>query len=280
MKHSRGIFFKSILVGIGGIAPGLSGSVMMIIFGLYRDVLDALGTLFVDFRRKLAFLLPILAGMVVGVLAFSKVLNFLLNTYEVPTRFTFLGLILGTVPLFHREVKKEGFSWKYYLLIALSVAAGALLFSLDGGGRAQITDPNLPQKILLGFCVVTSAIVPGVDPAVLLSSLGLYEVYVAALAEVDLSILGPMLIGVAAGGIGVSFLMSRLFKRFYTVSFSIIFGIFLSMIPHMLTENCRLGLDGQSLLSVVLLLLGFAVSYFMGDFEKNRARLKARFGRE
>ena len=43
------LFLKSILVGLGGISPGLSGSVMMIIFGIYRDTLDALGTLFVDF---------------------------------------------------------------------------------------------------------------------------------------------------------------------------------------------------------------------------------------
>ena len=29
-------FFKGIVVGIGGVAPGLSGSVLLIIFGLYQ----------------------------------------------------------------------------------------------------------------------------------------------------------------------------------------------------------------------------------------------------
>ena len=29
-------FFKGIIVGLGGVAPGLSGSVLLIIFGLYR----------------------------------------------------------------------------------------------------------------------------------------------------------------------------------------------------------------------------------------------------
>ena len=29
-------FLKGIIVGIGGIAPGLSGSVMLVIFGLYQ----------------------------------------------------------------------------------------------------------------------------------------------------------------------------------------------------------------------------------------------------
>ena len=39
-------FLKGIVVGIGGIAPGLSGCVLLIIFGLYKKTLDALGNLF------------------------------------------------------------------------------------------------------------------------------------------------------------------------------------------------------------------------------------------
>ena len=35
-------FLKGIIVGIGGVAPGLSGSVLLIIFGLYRQTLDAI----------------------------------------------------------------------------------------------------------------------------------------------------------------------------------------------------------------------------------------------
>ena len=44
-------FLKGIIVGIGGVAPGLSGSVLLIIFGLYRKTLDALGNLLTDFSR-------------------------------------------------------------------------------------------------------------------------------------------------------------------------------------------------------------------------------------
>ena len=112
-------FLKGIIVGIGGVAPGLSGSVLLIIFGLYRKTLEALGTLLTDFRKKVRFLLPLAGGMVIGVLLFSKVIDYLLRFHEMPTRFCFLGLILGTLPMVWREVKKEGFSRKYLLLIAL-----------------------------------------------------------------------------------------------------------------------------------------------------------------
>lgn len=273
-------FWKGIIVGLGGVAPGLSGSVLLIIFGLYQKTLDALGTLFTDFRKKLRFLLPLVAGMFLGVLLFSKVIDFFLTQYEMPTRFCFLGLILGTIPMVYQEVKKEGFSRKYYVLILLSMLLGTWFFTWNPNAFPQVTDPTLLQSILLGVAVAATAIIPGVDPAVLLSTLGFYEMYVHALAEFDLQVLLPMVVGLALGAVGISFVMSALFRRFYTAAFSVIFGIFLSMIPNMLTDSCVLGWDLASAVSVLLMVLGFGISYYLGDVEKHNARLKAFFSRK
>ena len=59
-----------------------------------------------------------------------------------------------------------------------------------------------------------------------------------------------------------------------------IFGIFLSMIPNMLTANCRLGWNGMSVISLLLALIGFAVSYYLGDIEGANRKLKKLFGRK
>ena len=270
-------FWKGIIVGIGGVAPGLSGSVLLIIFGLYRQTLEALGTLLQDVRKNLKFLLPLVAGMGVGVLLFSKVIHFLLDDYEVPTRFCFLGLILGTLPMVWQEVKKEGFSRWYYPVILGSAVLGFWFFTVNPNTFPQITDPTLLQSVLLGAAVALTAIVPGVDPAVFLSTLGLYEAYVTALATVDLGILVPMLAGLAVGAVVISFAMSLLFKRYYTVTFSVIFGIFLSMIPNMLTAECRLGWNGESVLSVVVMVLGFGLSWYLGDLEGGNRKLRKWF---
>ncbi len=264
-------FLKGIIVGLGGVAPGLSGSVLLIIFGLYRKTLDALGTLFRNIRENLKFLLPLVAGMFTGVLLFSKAVDFFLAEYEMPTRFCFLGLILGTIPMVWREVKKEGFSKKYYLLILASAALGTWFFTVNPNAFPQVTEPTLVQCILLGVAVAATAIIPGVDTAVFLSTLGFYEMYVRALAVLDLAVLLPMVVGLALGAVGISFVMSLLFRRFYTGSFSVIFGIFLSMIPNMLSDRCILGWNGSSCLSLLLLLAGFALSYYLGDLERNNA---------
>lgn len=267
-------FLKGIIVGLGGIAPGLSGSVLLIIFGLYRDTLDALGNLFRNFRKHVLFLLPLVAGMFSGVLLFSKVIDFFLTHYEMPTRFCFLGLILGTLPMVWKEVRKEGFSKGYYSLILLAAAAGTCLFTLNPSLFPQVTDPNLLQCICLGVAVAATAIIPGVDPAVFLSTLGFYEMYVRALTEFSLPVLIPMVAGLALGAVGISFVMSLLFRRWYTGTFSVIFGIFLSMVPNMLTESCVLAWDIPSLVSLVVMVLGFALSFYLGDFQAHNAKLK------
>lgn len=270
-------FLKGILVGLGGVAPGLSGSVLLIIFGLYRDTLDALGSLFRSFRKNAAFLLPLVAGMFTGVLLFSKVIDFFLTGYEMPTRFCFLGLILGTIPMVWKEVRKEGFSRGYYGLILVSFLGGIYFFTLNPNLFPQITDPNLLQCIALGVAVAATAIIPGVDPAVFLSTLGFYEMYVRALAEFSLPILLPMVIGLVLGAAGISAAMTLLFKRWYTGTFSVIFGIFLSMVPNMLNETCVLAWNGRSLVSLVVMVLGFALSLYLGDFKNYNAKLKRIF---
>ena len=273
-------FLKGIIVGLGGVAPGLSGSVLLIIFGLYQKTLEALGSILKDLKKNLAFLLPLVAGMFLGVLLFSRVIDFCLGSYEMPTRFCFLGLILGTLPMVWREVKKEGFSRYHYLVIALAVAGGTWFFTVNPNAFPQVTDPTLLQCIVLGVAVAATAIIPGVDPAVFLSTLGFYEMYVHALAAFDTAILLPMVLGLALGAVGISFCMSLLFRRFYTGTYSVIFGIFLSMIPNMLTDSCRLGWNGTSVVSVILLILGFAVSYYLGDLEENNRKLRSLFSRK
>ena len=263
------LFFKGIIVGIGGVAPGLSGSALLIIFGLYQKTLEALGSFFTDIKKKLVFLLPLVVGMFTGVLLFSKIIDFFLDNHEMPTRFCFLGLILGTLPMVWHEVKKEGFSKKYYGFIILSVIIGMWFFTMNPNAFPQITDPTLLQSVLLGVAVAATAIIPGVDPAVFLSTLGFYEMYVSALANLELQILLPMVLGLIVGAVSISAGMSLLFKRFYTATYSVIFGIFLTMIPNMLNENCKLNLNTSSFVSVLLLFLGFAVSFYLGNLDKN-----------
>ena len=272
-------FLKGIIVGIGGIAPGLSGSVLLVILGLYQKTINAIGTIFKDFKKNVAFLFPLFLGFGVGVIIFSKVVDFLLGNFEMYTRFAFLGLVLGTIPLFYKEVKKEGFNKKYYIVMLISALVGIALFSVNKDLFPVITNPNLLQSVLLGVAVAGSSIVPGVDSAVILSTLGLYELYVSSLANFNLSILIPAGVGLVIGVLVISFLMNKLLSKFYTIIFSIIFGLFLSIIPNVLNSSCVLGFNVASVISIIIMIIGFAFSYYLGDVKNNTAKLKAFFGK-
>lgn len=267
-------FLKGIIVGIGGIAPGLSGSVLLVILGLYQKTINAIGTLFKDFKKNMLYLIPLFAGFGVGILLFSKVINFFLDNFEMQTRFTFLGLVIGTIPLFYKEVKKEGFSKKYFIPMILAFIAGIALFSLTQSNIPQIENPNIFQSALLGVAVAGSSIVPGVDSAVILSSLKLYELYVSSLATFNLTVLIPAGFGLAIGAVVISYIINYLVKKHYTVTFSIIFGLFISIIPSVLNESCTLAFNTQSVVSILLMIIGFGVSFFLGDIEKNTKNIK------
>lgn len=272
-------FLKGIIVGIGGIAPGLSGSVLLVILGLYQKAINAIGTLFKDFKNNVKFLFPLVLGFGVGVIIFSKIVDFLLGNYEMYTRYAFLGLVLGTIPLFYKEVKKEGFNKKYYIYIVIAAILGLSVFFFNKNLFPAVTNPNLFQSVLLGVAVAGSSIVPGVDSAVILSSLGLYELYVSSLADFNLSILIPAGFGLVIGALVISFIINKLIKRFYTATFSIIFGLFLSIIPNVLNGSCVLGWNANSVISIIICILGFGVSFFLGDIKGNSEKIKQLFNK-
>lgn len=273
VKH----FLKGIIAGVGGIAPGLSGSVLLVIMGLYEKTINALGTLFKHFKKNVKFLLPVCLGMVCGVLLFSKVVDFLLATFETQTRFAFLGLVLGTIPLFYKQVRKKGFRNIYYFVMVIAGLAGLMLFGMNNALFPQITDPNFGQKVLLGVAVAGSSIVPGVDSAVIMSSLGLYELYVSSIANLDMSVLLPALIGLILGAAAISAIMNFLLKKAYTLTFSVIFGLFISIIPNILQDCYKINNFWEGAVAIAFALAGCLVSYYLGDISANNARLKRLF---
>lgn len=274
-------FLKGIVAGIGGIAPGLSGSVLLVILGMYEQTVHAIGTLFKNFKANIKFLLPLLAGLGIGILLFSKVVDFLLENFAFQTRYAFLGLIVGTIPLFYREVRKNGFPKRYYLVIVAAAAAGFFLFGFNQHLFPTVTKPNLLQSVLLGVAVAGSSIVPGVDSAAIMSAFGLYELYVSSLANFNLQVLLPALGGLVAGALVISTVMNFLIKRVYTGTFSVIFGMFLAIIPTVVMEpSCTITSLPMGLMAIGLALAGMVISLYFGDIKGNNARIAKLFAKK
>ncbi len=287
LKEFLTTLLKGIVVGLGAITPGLSGSVLLVIFGLYHKALNAISTIFKSFKKNLLFLIPLAMGIGTGMLMFSKIAQFFLTNFEMQTRFTFLGLVVGTIPLFIREVTKEKksegkkFPKRYIFLILGATAFGLTLSYMGGVGFKEISNPNILQAVVLGLVVAASYIIPGVDSAVILNYFGMYKLWLSVadldnLLQLDffLKIALPTAVGLAIGVLLISSIINLLLKRYYTITFSVIFGLFISIIPKLLNESCVLGLNGKTAISLALMVIGFCLSFFLSDLENNLKKLK------
>lgn len=80
-----------IFLAISKIAPGISGSTILVVLGLYGPLLDAMTSM------DLALLIPVGIGLVIGILGFSKVMDYALKNYRKSSYFMIFGLTIGSL---------------------------------------------------------------------------------------------------------------------------------------------------------------------------------------
>jgi putative membrane protein len=73
------------------ILPGISGSFILLLMGMYRHVLAAAND------RNIPFLLVFMAGCVIGLLLFSHLLSWTFKNYENLTLAVLSGFMLGSI---------------------------------------------------------------------------------------------------------------------------------------------------------------------------------------
>ncbi len=266
---------KGVVVGLGAVAPGLSGSILLVIFGLYQKIVSTVSHIFKGFKRNLLFLLPIALGIGVGMVLFSKLIDIPLTHFPMQTYYAFLGLILGTIPMVQKEVRKEGFHPKYYIFSGVAFVTGAAFFLLNQGLFPDVADANIFQSLALGLAVAAAYLVPGVDSFAILSAFGLYNLWKDSLADLDFGVLIPAGVGLVIGGVLISLIFNKLFARWYTGTYSIIFGLFLAVILNYIVKECPPPtLDLRTGISVVFFLLGLAFSLTFSQLERIMAKIR------
>lgn len=85
------IFFAGAIAICAMILPGISGSFILVLLGAYKPVLGALNDK--DFKTIFTFI----AGAVIGLLSFSKVLKWLFANYKNYTLAALTGFIMGSL---------------------------------------------------------------------------------------------------------------------------------------------------------------------------------------
>ena len=93
------LFCCTIIAICAMILPGISGAMLLLIFGVYYYVVEIPRSLihFENVGDNLTRLAVFLSGCVIGLLTFSRVIKWFLNNHKAPTLSTMLGLMIGSL---------------------------------------------------------------------------------------------------------------------------------------------------------------------------------------
>lgn len=225
-------FAKGILIGAGGILPGISSGVLCVIFGIYEKLIDSILNFFSDIRKNVRFLLPIMLGGFVGIIIFSKILQFLLYKYQLQTKSIFIGLILGGIVLLFKDIrKKEKVKIRNILYLIISLLIGISMVYLENKiGIQDNKDVSYIYLILSGILMSVGIVVPGVSSTIILMLLGIYSLYLNSVSTLYLPVLIPMIIGIIIGSLFCMKIVKYLLDKFYTQTMYSIIGFTLGSV--------------------------------------------------
>lgn len=233
---------------IGGTmtVPGVSGGSMAMILGVYDRLIGSVNGIFHKERRResILFLLKFLLGAVAGLFLFSKLITFLLENEACafPTRFFFLGAVVGGAPMIFRSAGVKRVSAAVFLYPIIGIAA-ALSISLIPSGLFEIGGEgflSLLLGILIqlvgGLVIAVALVLPGISVSQMLLVLGIYEPLTEAVSSLDfMALLSfiPLVIGTLAGIFLTTGILERAMGRHPMGTYLLIFGFILGSLPEL-----------------------------------------------
>lgn len=289
------IILKGIIIGFISVAiPGLSASTIAIVFGIYYLLIDSISSLFTKFTKSIVFLASLILGYSIGSFLGSSIITVLYNKFPLPVILLILGFVLGSLPQMFKEVrvtKVKKINW----IIPVVVVAALVCYSIFAfnGEPISFSDMKVYDYIILGAVgLITSAtlVVPGVDFAMVLLSLGYYYAIIGVISDIfnfanivhNLSILGTYLLGYSVGAFLFSVLIKKLFMRFNTQMKFANIGFVLAA-PFVVIKNCIIENPNfyysvnQTIVGSILFVVSFiAMMAFYHFTDKNDTREKVR----
>lgn len=239
-------FLCGVAVGVANIIPGVSGGTIIVLLGLFDKLMEAISNVFkinISWKERIKsikLIVQIGLGVVVGLVGFAKILEFLFVHAEIQTIMWFAGLILFSIPVLKKnEMKNEKINWIFFIIGLLVV--GLLTYFVPNKDEVivplqdilsnKITLVYILTLIALGAISGATMIFPGVSGSMVLLVLGYYHLfkgYVANVTSFEPKILiglGFIAIGVLIGIILSAKLTNWLLKKYHKKTMSLIIGL-------------------------------------------------------
>src|SRR5690606_30524375 len=249
------LFLKGLGMGAANKVPGVSGGVVAFVGGFYEEFIYSLQKVnkkafklliagrFKSFFQYIngGFLSILIAGMVVSYFSVSKILDYLIEHFELYVWSAFFGMIIGSIYYLAKDFGDWKIRYLFYLLVG--TAAGLGISFLEPATE----NGNLIFVFICGIISVSGMTLPGLSGSFILMLIGnyvlllvdsvnaLYDTFADMIrgdfswtANVQrirlLQILVVFTIGSLVGLVSFSHLLAYVLKRYKKETYALIIG--------------------------------------------------------
>ncbi|MBN1500620.1 MAG: DUF368 domain-containing protein [Spirochaetes bacterium] len=263
------IFLKGIIIGIANIIPGVSGGTLALILGIYEKLIESLHNIsfktFLSFIALLSFkkgsienfkiemnkinasfLMFLFSGAVAAIFILAKFMNMILDKHHEPTYGFFFGLILASVIVPYKLIRKRTLAvYAAMIIAAFCVASSSIFISNDKtiekeqtkyelklAESENITSAKTEYSLLkagilfiAGAVAVSAMILPGISGSFMLLLMGQYFIILKAVSEFNIFYLSATGLGIIAGLLAFTKILNYLLSKFYDITMGFLTGL-------------------------------------------------------
>ncbi len=274
-------FLKGMAMGVSDLIPGISGGTVALLLGIYHDFitsikafnLRSINYLFtLNFKKlnqqlNLAFLIPILIGILFSIISFSFLVDFLLENFRVVLFSFFFGLIFFSSLKIIYNLRPSNFYDFLFIVIGLLVGYFISLINPIGIGESYFS------LFISGLIAITAMLLPGISGSYILLILGKYDYVINSLTNFYVDIILIFLFGATTGIIIFSRVISLLLNSFYRNTVFGLSGLMLgslnkmwpwqfdgiNYLPNDFSKSS--GIENYIELSILFIIISFILSY-------------------
>ena len=285
MKEKLILVIKGFIMGIANIIPGVSGGTLAMTLGIYEQFISSISHLFSKLKENLKFLIPVALGMVLAIVTLSRVIDYSFNHFPLPTMLFFVGLVLGGIPMIYSKIKDEKKTKPSNIITFLIPFAIVIFMSVIGMFATGMGEVNLGNLNFFGFIILFlvgmiaagTMVIPGVSGSLVLMLLGYYYPVLGLIKAItkfenlahNILVAGVFGIGIIVGIVAISKIIEFLFSKYEKKFYFGVFGFILASAPAIILSGIQeisiIFTIPQIIASIVLLIIGFIVSYKLGE---------------
>lgn len=262
---------RGIMMGITDLIPGISGGTIAMVLGFYPELIASInGILGRNWRKHLLFLAPLVVGIGIALVVFSRLIKWLIFSHTQPLSFFFIGLILGLIPFLLRtaDFKKTFKSRHFGVLVFAAFLVASTTFIREDSMALIWTNLTFNNYLLLffsGWIASSAMILPGISGSLIFLLLGVYPTVINAISSVDIPVILVIGFGIMIGIIITSKLIQYLFNQFSTLTYAVMIGLVIGSII-VIFPGLPLTVP-NTILCMVTFLVGAIVATLLGRLE-------------